>query len=71
MIFPGNPTVADGKIYATTGQTASYTGQQSESEFVCLDAYTGDLIWELSVEAFAPRESVAVAYGNLYSFLVT
>jgi len=66
MIFPGNPTVADGKIYATTGQTASYTGQQSESEFVCLDAYTGDLIWELSVEAFAPRESVAVAYGNLY-----
>ncbi len=66
LIFPGNPVVADGKIYATTGQTASYTGQQSESEFVCLDAYTGELIWKLPIEAFAPRESVAIAYGNLY-----
>jgi outer membrane protein assembly factor BamB len=66
LIFPGNPVVADGKIYATTGQTASYTGQQSESEFVCLDAYTGELIWKLPIEAFAPRESAAIAYGNLY-----
>ncbi len=66
LIFPGNPVVADGKIYATTGQTASYTGEQSKSEFVCLDAYTGQLIWKLPIEAFAPRESVAVAYGNLY-----
>jgi outer membrane protein assembly factor BamB len=66
MIFPGNPVVADGKIYATTGQTASYTGQQSQSEFACLDAYTGELIWKLPIEAFAPRESTAIAYGNLY-----
>jgi outer membrane protein assembly factor BamB len=66
LIFPGNAVVADGKIYATTGQTASYTGYTSESEFACLDAYTGQLIWKLPIEAFAPRESVAVAYGNLY-----
>ncbi len=66
LIFPGNPTVADGKIYATTGQTASYTGQESDSEFACLDAYTGRVIWTLPIEAFAPRESVAIAYGNLY-----
>jgi outer membrane protein assembly factor BamB len=66
LIFPGNPTVADGKVYATTGQTASYTGQESESEFACLDAYTGRVIWTLPIEAFAPRESVAIAYGNLY-----
>jgi outer membrane protein assembly factor BamB len=66
LIFPGNPTVADGKIYATTGQTASYTGQESTSEFACLDVYTGRVIWKLPIEAFAPRESVAVAYGNLY-----
>jgi outer membrane protein assembly factor BamB len=66
LIFPGNPVVADGKIYATTGQTASYTGQQSESEFACLDAYTGQLIWKLPIEAFAPRESIALAYGNMY-----
>lgn len=66
LIFPGSPTVADGKIYATTGQNASYTGQESDSEFACLDAYTGRVIWTLPIEAFAPRESVAIAYGNLY-----
>lgn len=66
LIFPGNPVVADGKIYATTGQRASYTGQESESEFACLDAFTGQLIWKLPIEAHAPRESVAIAYGNLY-----
>ena len=66
LMFPGTPTVADGKIYATTGQTASYAGYMSESEFACLDAYTGQPLWKLPIEAFAPRESVAVAYGNLY-----
>jgi len=66
LMFPGNPTVADGKLYATTGQVASYTGGIGESEFACLDAYTGEVIWKLPIEAFAPRESVAVAYGNLY-----
>jgi outer membrane protein assembly factor BamB len=66
LIFPGNPVIADGKIYATTGQKASYAGYTSQSEFACLDAYTGQLIWKLPIEAFAPRESVAIAYGNLY-----
>ena len=68
LLFPGNPTVADGKIYATTGQAASYASASytSESEFACLDAYTGKLIWKLPIEAFAPRESVAIAYGNVY-----
>jgi outer membrane protein assembly factor BamB len=66
LMFPGAPTVADGKIYATTGQAASYSGTNSESEFACLDAFTGQVIWKLPIEAFAPRESVAVAYGNLY-----
>lgn len=66
LIFPGTPTVADGKIYATTGQEAMYGGESSLSEFACLNAYTGQLIWRLPIEAFAPRESVAIAYGNLY-----
>jgi outer membrane protein assembly factor BamB len=66
LLWPGSPTVADGKIYATTGQAAQYGGQESLSEFACLDAYTGRLIWKLPIEAFAPRESVAVAYGRLY-----
>jgi outer membrane protein assembly factor BamB len=69
LFFPGNPIVADGKIYVTTGQRASYdpsTGNYSKSEFVCLDAYTGHVIWKLPVEAYSPRESTAIAYGNLY-----
>jgi outer membrane protein assembly factor BamB len=66
LIFPGNPTVADGKVYATTGQDASYNGEVGASQFACLDAYNGRVIWKLSMEALAPRESVAIAYGNLY-----
>jgi outer membrane protein assembly factor BamB len=66
LLFPGSPTVADGKVYATTGQAAQYGGLSSTSEFACLDAYTGELIWKLPIEAFGPRESVAVAYGYLY-----
>jgi outer membrane protein assembly factor BamB len=65
-MFPGNPTVADGKVYATTSQEASYGELNSTSEFACLDAYTGTPIWRLPLEAFAPRESVAIAYGKLY-----
>jgi outer membrane protein assembly factor BamB len=69
FFFPGNPIVADGKVYATTGQNASYDpekGANCASEFVCLDAYSGGVIWKLSVEAFSPRESTCIAYGNLY-----
>ena len=66
LIFPGNPTVADGKVYATTGQNASYNGEIGTSQFACLNAYTGRVIWALPMEALAPKESVAVAYGNLY-----
>ena len=66
LLWPGSPTVADGKVYATTGQAAQYHGQESISEFVCLDAFNGGLIWRLPIEALAPRESVAVAYGRLY-----
>jgi outer membrane protein assembly factor BamB len=69
LFFPGWPVVAGGKVYATTGQAVSkdpFTGEYSRSEFVCLDAYTGKLVWKLPIQAYAPRESVAIAYGNLY-----
>jgi outer membrane protein assembly factor BamB len=69
LFFPGNPIVGDGKVYATTGQSASFnpdTGEYSPSEFACLDAYTGQVIWTLPVEAYPPRESTAIAYGHLY-----
>jgi outer membrane protein assembly factor BamB len=66
MLFPGMPTVADGKVYVTSGQNATFGQESGASEFACLNAYTGDVIWKLPMEAFAPRESVAVAYGKLF-----
>ncbi|WGM89993.1 MAG: PQQ-binding-like beta-propeller repeat protein [Candidatus Bathyarchaeota archaeon] len=69
LFWPGWPVVADGKVYATTGQRASYdpyTLEYSKSEFVCLDAFTGEVIWEMDIETHCPRDSIAVAYGNLY-----
>jgi outer membrane protein assembly factor BamB len=66
LMFPGAPTVADSKVYATTGQNAYYNNEVGASQFACLDAHTGKVIWKLSMEALAPRESVIVAYGTLY-----
>ena len=69
IFWPGWPVVGDGKVYATTGQRVSmdpYTLEYSESEFVCLDAFTGELVWKLPIETHSPRDSVAIAYGNLY-----
>jgi eukaryotic-like serine/threonine-protein kinase len=66
LLWPGMPTVADGKVYVTTGEVAQYGGQVGISEFACLNAYTGQAIWALPIEALAPRESQIVAYGNLY-----
>ncbi len=66
FMWPGMPTVADGKIYLTTGQHAAYNGPAQISQFACLNAYNGNVIWTLPIEALAPRESAIVAYGNLY-----
>jgi outer membrane protein assembly factor BamB len=67
LIWPGMPTVADGKIYVTTGELAEYGGEtNTSSQFACLNAYTGQPIWTLPIEALPPRESAIVAYGNLY-----
>ena len=66
LLWPGFPTVADGKIYATTGEIAQYGGNVGVSEFACLNAYNGKLIWKLPIEALAPRESIAIAYGKLF-----
>jgi outer membrane protein assembly factor BamB len=66
LLWPGMPAVADGKVYVTTGEVAQYFGQVGVSQFACLNAFTGQLIWDLPLEALAPRESIAIAYGNLY-----
>ena len=66
-MWPGMPTVADGKIYVTTGESAQYNGPAGTSEYSCLNAFTGQQIWKLSdMEALPPRESAIVAYGTLY-----
>jgi outer membrane protein assembly factor BamB len=66
LMWPGMPTVADGKVYVTTGEAAQYNGPAGTSEFACLNAYTGQPLWKLPIEALPPRESAIVAYGNLY-----
>ncbi len=66
MLFPGMPTVADGKVYVTSGQNAQYGDESGSSQFACLNAYSGKAIWTLPIEAYAPRESVAIAYGYMY-----
>jgi outer membrane protein assembly factor BamB len=66
ILWPGMPAVADGKVYVTTGEIAQYGGQVGTSQFACINAFTGQPIWTLPIEALAPRESIALAYGNLY-----
>jgi eukaryotic-like serine/threonine-protein kinase len=69
FFIPGYPTIADGKVYLTTSQKAAgnaTAGTSGTSEFACFDAFTGKVVWTLPIEAYAPRESVAIAYGNLY-----
>jgi outer membrane protein assembly factor BamB len=66
LLWPGMPAVADGKVYVTTGEIAEYGGQVGISQFACVNAYSGKPIWTLPIEALAPRESIAIAYGKLY-----
>ena len=66
LIWPGMPTIADGKIYVTMGEKEEYNGPSQTSQYACLDAYTGQVIWTLPIEALPPRESAIVAYGILY-----
>jgi outer membrane protein assembly factor BamB len=66
LMWPGMPSVADGKIYVTTGEAAQYNKPLGTSEFSCLDAITGQKLWSFDMEALPPRESVAIAYGTLY-----
>ena len=66
LMWPGMPSVADGKLYVTSGEAAQYNAPLGTSEFSCINAYTGQQIWKLDMEALPPRESVAIAYGTLY-----
>jgi outer membrane protein assembly factor BamB len=66
LLWPGMPSVADGLVYVTTGEVAEYGGQVGVSQYACLNAYTGQVVWTLPIETMAPRESAIIAYGNLY-----
>ena len=66
LMWPGMPSVADGKIYVTSGESAQYNAPVGVSAFSCINAFNGQEIWRLDLEALPPRESVAIAYGTLY-----
>jgi outer membrane protein assembly factor BamB len=64
MLFPGMPTVADGKVYVTSGQNAQYGDESGSIRVRCLERLLRKSLRSLQIEAYAPRESVAVAYGR-------
>ncbi|MFB3888447.1 MAG: PQQ-binding-like beta-propeller repeat protein [Candidatus Bathyarchaeia archaeon] len=67
--YPGSVEVADGKVYACTGQKnpSPLTPETSRSEYSCLDAFTGKVIWQISKEfGSGPSDNNLIAYGNLY-----
>lgn len=68
--YQGHPIVADGKVYATCPDNGQdpYTGETGGTYYICLDAYTGKLIWSMqgvNVEG-GGGGSHLIAYGNLY-----
>ena len=65
LMWPGMPSVADGKIYVTTGEAAQYN-KPDGILILCLDAYNGQQLWKFDLEALPPREFFATAYGTLY-----
>ncbi len=67
--YPGTVSIADGKVYAQTGenQYVNYdTGEPGHSEFVCLNAYTGEVIWKMPFEVGGNNAMQCIAYGKLY-----
>ena len=68
--YPGGPVIADGKIFLTApdGGIDPYTGEESGTRYVCLDAFTGKLIWSIEnlQSGSSGGEPTMIAYGNLY-----
>jgi len=69
VYYQGIPIIADGKVYAQTGDTLYMdpdTHEPGKSEYVCLDAETGKLLWKLPIQIGSPSPGQCVAFGNLY-----
>lgn len=67
--YPSFVNIADGKVYVATGQSAPspLTPETSKSEFSCLDAYTGKVLWQIDEEySRGPSDYACIAYGNFY-----
>ncbi|MFB3889883.1 MAG: PQQ-binding-like beta-propeller repeat protein, partial [Candidatus Bathyarchaeia archaeon] len=69
LAYPGYVNIADGKVYASTGQDGANPYGEGAPQFTCFDAYTGRVIWQLNdVELGAgPGPTTLIAYGNLYA----
>jgi outer membrane protein assembly factor BamB len=58
------PQVADGKMYCMR-YSGTAGGEESQgTRFACLDAFTGDILWEMPGTNWAEP---MIAYGNLYA----
>jgi outer membrane protein assembly factor BamB len=69
LAYPGYVNIADGKVYASTGQAGPNPLGDGAPQFSCLDAFTGKVIWQLNnVElGSGPGANTLIAYGNLYA----
>jgi outer membrane protein assembly factor BamB len=66
--------VADGKVYGQIGDVEyrdPETGMRGRDLYVCLNATTGELIWELPYGVASPSGNHCIAYGNLYAQFAT
>ena len=68
QVYPGAVQIAGGNVYACTGQAGpSPNTGVGQSQYSCLNAYTGQVIWQVSKEFFSgPSDYTAIAYGNFY-----
>jgi outer membrane protein assembly factor BamB len=66
--YPGYTDIADGKVYAVTGQgVASPLTGQGQKEFTCFNATTGEVLWQVTKEFNSgPTSNQLVAFGNFY-----
>jgi outer membrane protein assembly factor BamB len=69
VAYSNTLTIAGGKVYAMTGENQYVdfaTGEHGHSEFACLDAYTGEVIWTEPWENGPPFNNQCNAYGKLF-----
>jgi outer membrane protein assembly factor BamB len=66
--YPKGPTVADGKLYVQIGN-ANFrdpaTGARGYDSLICLDAYTGNVIWDVDLEVQG-FDGIHSAFGSIF-----